>query len=41
MSLPRWGIAGLLAVAGTALLVGVAWVSMYLVSRLPQDEFGA
>ena len=27
--------------AGTALLVTVAWVSMYLVSRLPGDELGA
>jgi hypothetical protein len=63
MSLCRWGIIGLLAVAGiafwlllagpskllgvdtgqagTALLVTVAWVSMYLVSRLPQDELDA
>jgi uncharacterized membrane protein YidH (DUF202 family) len=63
MSLRRWGIIGLLAVAGvafwlllagppellgvdtgqagTALLVTVAWVSMYAVSRLPRDELGA
>jgi hypothetical protein len=63
MSLRRWGITGLLAVAGvafwlllagpskllgvdsgqagTALLVTVAWVSMYAVSRLPQGELDA
>jgi uncharacterized membrane protein YidH (DUF202 family) len=63
MSLRRWGIIGLLAVAGvafwlllagppellgvdtgqagTALLVTVAWVSMYAVSRLPRGELGA
>jgi hypothetical protein len=63
MLLRRWGIIGLLAVAGvafwlllagppellgvdtgqagTALLVTVAWVSMYAVSRLPRGELGA
>jgi len=62
MSLRRWGITALLAVAGlafwllagpsklagldtgqagTGLLVTVAWVSMYLVSRLPQGELDA
>lgn len=63
MSLRRWGIIGLLAVAGfafwlllagpstllgidtgqagSALLVTVAWVSMYLVSRVPQGELDA
>jgi uncharacterized membrane protein YidH (DUF202 family) len=63
MSLRRWGIIGLPAVAGiafwlllagpsrvlgidtgqagTALLVTVAWVSMYAVSRLPRGELGA
>ena len=63
MSLRRWGITGLLVVAGfafwlllagpskllgidtgqagTALLVTVAWVSMYAASRLPQGELDA
>lgn len=63
MSSRRWGITGLLAVAGlafwlllagpsdllgvdtgqagTALLVAVAWISMFLASRLPADELEA